>query len=61
MRIHPVFHVSLLEHAAGDPFPGQRQQPPPPVIVDGEEEYYVDDILDSRIFSRWKKLQYLVK
>ena len=61
MRIHSVFHVSLLEHAASDPFPGQRQQPPPPVIVDGMEEYYVDDILDSRIFGRWKKLQYLVK
>ena len=22
MRIHPIFHVSLLEHAADDPFPG---------------------------------------
>ena len=61
MRFHPVFHVSLLEHAAGDPFPGQRQQPPPPVIVDSEEEYYMDDILDLCIFGHWKKLQYLVK
>ena len=23
MQAHPVFHVSLLEHAAADPFPGQ--------------------------------------
>jgi hypothetical protein len=31
MRIHPVFHVSLLESAANDPYPGQRQLPPPPM------------------------------
>jgi hypothetical protein len=31
------------------------------VEVDGEEEYHVDEILDSREFGRWKKLQYLVK
>jgi len=61
MQIHPVFHVSLLEHAAQDPFPCQRQPPPPPVVVDGEDEYHVDDVLDSRIFGRWKKLQYLVQ
>lgn len=61
MRIHPVYRVSLLEHAAGDPFPGQHQLPPPLVEVDGEEEYYVDEILDFRLFGRWRKLQYLVK
>ena len=61
MKVHPVFHVSLLEHAADDPFPGQRVEPPPPVVVDGEEEYRVDEVLDSREYGRWKKLQYLVK
>jgi transposase InsO family protein len=61
MLIHPVFHVSLLEHAANDPFPGQLQLPPPPVEVDGEHEFYADDVLDSRIFGRWKKLQYLIR
>ena len=59
MRIHPVFHVSLLEPAADDPYPGQLQPPLPPVIVDGEEEWQVDEILDARM--RYRKLQYLVK
>jgi hypothetical protein len=61
MKIHPVFHVSLLEHAADDPLPGQSVPPPPPVEVDGEEEYFVDSILDSRLYGRSRKLQYLVK
>ena len=61
MLIQPIFHVSLLEHAADDPFLGQRADPPPPVVVDGEEEYHVAEMLDSRVFSRWRKLQYLVR
>ena len=61
MQVHPVFHVSLHEHAADDPVPGQRVELPPPVVVDGEEEYRVDEVLDSREYGRWKKLQYLVK
>ena len=52
MRVHPVFHVSPLEHAADDPFPGKRAEPLPPVMVDGEEEQYVDGILDSREYGR---------
>ena len=59
MQVHPVFHVSLLEPAAQDPLPGQRQPPPPPVEIDGEEEWFVDSILDSRMYRR--RLQYLVK
>ena len=61
MQVHPAFHVSLLEHSADDPFPGQRVEPPPPVVVDGEEEYCVDEVRDSWEYGRWKKLQYLVK
>ena len=48
MLVHPVFHVSLLEHTADEPFPGQLADPPPPVVVHVEEEYHVDEILDSR-------------
>jgi transposase InsO family protein len=58
MKVHPVFHVSLLEPAPNNPFPGQRSPPPPPVVVEGEEEYEVEDVLDSRLFGRNKRLQY---
>jgi RNase H-like domain found in reverse transcriptase/Reverse transcriptase (RNA-dependent DNA polymerase)/Integrase zinc binding domain/Integrase core domain/Chromo (CHRromatin Organisation MOdifier) domain len=59
MRVHPVFAVSLLDPAAADPLPGQRNPPPPPVIVDNAEEYEIDEILDSK-YAR-KTLKYLVK
>jgi transposase InsO family protein len=63
MRIHPVFHVSLLEPAADDPYPGQRPNPPPPVEIDGELEWQVDKVLDSRWTGRGRnrKMEYLVK
>ena len=59
VQIHPVFHISLLEHAINDPFPGQIAPPPPAVIVDGEEEWEVETIFDSRL--HYNRLQYLVK
>jgi hypothetical protein len=58
MKIHDVFHVSLLEKYIPSPIPGRHVEPPPPVVVEGELEYEVDAILDSRI-SRGA-LQYLV-
>ena len=62
MRIHPVFHVILLE-----PFQDESNNPnincPDPIEVDKKEEYRVEKILDSRIDGRGKnkKRQYLVK
>lgn len=58
MRLHPVFHVSLLEHAC-DSLPGQQSPPPPAVIVYREEEWEVERILDSRLYYR--RLQDFVK
>jgi len=59
MKIHPVFHVSLLEPASTDPLPGHLQPPPPPTIVNDITEYEVESILDSRY--HYGKLQYRAK
>ena len=58
MRIHPVFHVNLLEPYQADTIPGRQPQPVPPIIVDEHQEYEVEDIVDSRI--RRNQVQYLV-
>jgi hypothetical protein len=59
MKCHNVFHVSLLEPAADDAYPGQNTEPPPTVEINGEDEYFIEAVLDSRIHRR--KLQYLIK
>ncbi|KIO17550.1 hypothetical protein M407DRAFT_84869, partial [Tulasnella calospora MUT 4182] len=59
MKIHPVFHISLLTRYEEDTIPGRIQPTPPPVIVDEEEEWEVEAILNSRYYR--KKLQYLIK
>ena len=58
MRIHPVFHVSLLSRYRANTIQGRQQPPPPPVEVDGEMEWEVKEVLDSRIHRG--KLQYFV-
>ena len=57
-RIHPVFHVSLLEPLQANTIEGRTAPPPPPIEVEGEIEYEVESILDSRF--HYGKLQYLV-
>lgn len=59
MKVHPVFHVSLLSLASRNPVPGQQQPPPPPVEVEGEEGWEVDAVLDSR--RRNGQLWYLTR
>jgi hypothetical protein len=44
-RVHPVFHVSLLELYRED---GRVQSPPPPVEMEGALEYEVESILEHR-------------
>jgi hypothetical protein len=61
MKVHNVFHVSLLDRYA-EPVPGQQPSEPQPAISaedSDEEEWEVERILDSR--KRYRKLSYLVQ
>ena len=61
MRIHPVFHVSLLSKHVADTIPGRTQPPPPPVQVGAEEQYEVEEILDSKWNARTQRLQFYIR
>ena len=65
MRIHPVFHTSMLRWYEEMPekFKSRKEVPPPPILVDGHEEYVIERILDRRIRNKGKKqiVEYLVK
>jgi transposase InsO family protein len=49
MKIHPIFHVGLLERFRQDTIPGRTPKPLPPLVVAGEEEFEVEAILDSKV------------
>jgi hypothetical protein len=61
VKIHPVFHISLLELAQPTltPIPGHVQPPPPPIVIEDEEEWEVEEIVDSRYHRN--RLQYRVR
>jgi hypothetical protein len=57
-RVHPVFHVSLLEPYRANDIAGRTAPPPPPIDIDGELEFEVEAVLDSRMVRG--RLKYLV-
>jgi hypothetical protein len=63
MKIHPVFHVSLLRPAApeSDYLPGQQNPPPDPILIDGEPEYVVERIERIRFNKRRRRYEYLTR
>ena len=58
MKIHPVFHVSLLEPHVKNKFRGRVVEVPLPIQVDGLQEFEVREVLDSKM--RHHKLFYFV-
>ena len=61
LKIHPVFHTSLLKPYQQNEIEGRVQEPPPPIEVSGEEEYEVEKILSHKYkngrlkyYIRWK-------
>ena len=60
MKIHNVFHTSLLKPYQGD----ARRAAPAPEIIDGHEEYEVEQLLAHEIVGRKRRkplIQYLVR
>jgi Integrase zinc binding domain/Chromo (CHRromatin Organisation MOdifier) domain len=60
-KIHNVFHVSLLM-----PYKEMEEHRPnfaelPPELIKDQEEYEVEQVLASRLYGCWKKLQYLIR
>ena len=60
MRIHDVFHVSLLKPYYND---GRALPPPPPEVIEDEPEWEVERILDHRVIKHKKtsKVEYLIR
>jgi Chromo (CHRromatin Organisation MOdifier) domain len=59
-KIHNVFHVSLLMPYKETEEYGPNFAEPPPELIEEQEEYEVEQVLASRLYGRWKKLQYLI-
>ena len=57
LRLHPVFHISLLEPHHTSSIPNRVVPPPTPLQLADGLEYEVASILDSKIVR--KKLYYL--
>jgi Chromo (CHRromatin Organisation MOdifier) domain len=60
-KIHNVFHVSLLTPYKEMEEHGLNFTNPPPELIKEREEYEVEQVLASRLYGRWKKLQYLIR
>jgi Chromo (CHRromatin Organisation MOdifier) domain len=58
-KIHNVFHVSLTPYKEMEEHSTNFTDLPPELIKE-HEEYKVEQVLTSRLFGCWKKLQYLI-
>ncbi|TPX39056.1 hypothetical protein SeLEV6574_g07443 [Synchytrium endobioticum] len=58
LRIHNVFHVSLLKPYIQPSDPSRKVSKPPPIRIEDEEGYIIKDILDVR--RRGRGFEYLI-
>lgn len=49
VKLHPVFHTSLLHPYHPNTFKKRHPEPPPTVVINGEIRYIVKDLLDTKI------------
>jgi len=59
MKVHPVFHVSLLDRYNASTIPRRTNLAPPPIVVRGEQEFEVQEVIDSQL--RRCRLYYKVR
>jgi transposase InsO family protein len=61
MKVHPTFHISLLQPSKHEPM-ARQVPPPPPMIVKNEGgPYFVDSIDDMRWNAQSKRFELLIK
>jgi hypothetical protein len=62
MKIHDVFHASLLTPlATAEPMPGQQNSAPLPVTIQEQDEYVVEQVINSMWSGRGKTKTFYYK
>jgi hypothetical protein len=61
MKIHPTFHVSLLQPSKHDPIGRQVPEPPPVYVENDEGPYFIDSIDDMRWNGMKRQFELLIK
>ena len=54
MKIHPMFHVSLLQPLKREPLIYEVLLPPPIIVDNGDSSYFIDSINDIQWKTRFK-------
>jgi hypothetical protein len=60
MKIHDIFHFSLLRKTSNDSLLDQILKPSSSMFIDEKEEYELNDVLNFRKIEKKKKLQYKI-
>jgi hypothetical protein len=63
MKVHDVFHVALLKPFVTPTYPGQVEvrRDPVEITVEDEVHYEIANVLNSRVNTKTRKLEYLIE